>query len=286
MSDYPKPFLKYPGGKDQLLAELVSLIPKPWLDEKVLRYHEPFLGGGALLLALWRLSRGSLKAWAGDANAELIDAWWAVTNHPEDVAKELDSWPSNERTFYRIRAMKPWKITDRIVRAARTIYLNKNCFNGLFRLGPDLLEPERRNFNVPWGKRPGARVYDANNFRALEGVEVSLWPMDFRECTDGYRAVEPGDLCFMDPPYVPVKKTSMTDYGSGKFTMYDHEDLAGMFERLVERGAHCMLCNSDVPWVRDRFGAFDIHEIEANRAINRDGKSRTGASELIIVGSR
>ena len=281
--EVPRPFVKYAGGKDQLLPELLSLVPKGWSDTKLLRYHEPFLGGGALLLALWRLTQGKIAAWAADSNAELIDAWWEVTNHPKEVMEAIDAWPSDERTFYRIRAMKPWKVADRIVRAARTIYLNKNCYNGLFRLGPGLLEPERRNFNVPWGKRPGIKSYDRANFWKLKGVRVSLRSADFRECSVG---VVPGDLIYFDPPYLPVRSTSMTDYGSGKFGLKDHEDLAELFDALVDRGAYCMLSNADLPWVRERYSSHRVHPVVANRAINRDGAGRAGAGEVVVVGFR
>lgn len=283
MSDYPKPFLKWCGGKDQLLPELVSLVPKGWSHGKLLRYHEPFLGGGALLLALWRLTQGKRQAWAGDNNPELITAWNLVVSEPERVMAVLDGWSSDERTYYRIRTMNPWHANTPAVAAARTIYLNKNGYNGLYRLAPDFFDGNVMKFNVPWGKRPGTKAYDRANLLALKEIRASFWVGDFRYCADG---VDPGDLVYFDSPYLPIKPTSMTDYGSGKFGQKDHEDLADLFDALVARGAYCMLSNADLPWVRERYSNHRVHSVVANRAINRDGAGRTGALEVVVVGFR
>lgn len=283
MTDYPKPFLKWAGGKDQLLPELTSAIPKPWIDAKRKRYHEPFLGAGALFLELWRLTGGKLVAFIGDANHELMDAWKGVLMVADEVAEYLDEWPSDARTYYRIRAMDPEEVELLAERAARTIYLNKNCFNGLYRLGPHFLDPTKRAFNVPWCKEPGRKAYEPENFEALSKVRAAWHWRDFWDC---HRDVRKGDLVYFDPPYVPVKRTSKTDYGTGSFGYAEHEKLAELFDRLVDRGAHCLLSNADTPWVRDRYSSHAVHEVVANRAINRDGKKRTGAAEVIVVGSR
>ncbi len=282
VGEVPRPFLKWAGGKGQLLPELVSLIPSRWSDGKLLRYHEPFLGGGAFFLELWRLSQGKIEAYLDDANLELMNAWTLVLSEPERVMAVLDEWPSDERTYYRIRTMDPWHVNSSVVAAARTIYLNKNGYNGLYRLAPDFFDENVPKFNVPWGKRPGTKAYDRANLLAFKEVGASLWAGDFRDAA----RIEPGDLVYFDPPYLPIKPTSMTDYGPGKFGQKDHEDLACLFDALVDRGAYCMLSNVDLPWVRERYHRHRVHSVVANRAINRDGKGRTGAEEVIVVGFR
>lgn len=285
----PHPFLKWAGGKDELLSMLVDAIPKRWWDgtgkrKKLRRYHEPFLGGGALFFHLCRVAKLDGVGFAGtisDSNAELMDCWTAIGMEPEWLMETIDSWGTDHGSYYQVRAMKPWLIDELVVRAARTIYLNKTCFNGLYRLGPDFLDPRRRVFNVPWGKSEDPAIYDRDNIMAVHGIGGFLhFTRDFWDVESDVR---PGDLVYFDPPYVPVKRTSFRNYGE-RFDYDDHEKLAELFEGLVARGAFCVLSNSDTPWVRDRYKQFEVRRIEASRSINSDGAGRGKVGEVIVVG--
>lgn len=284
---YPRPFLKWAGGKAELVPELLRLVPSRWWEDlrrRKLRYHEPFLGAGALYLALVRRVGRGLPAFLADSNRELVETWCTVLDDPEAVRTWLIAQGTSGSDYYRIRAMREDRLTP-VEAAGRMIYLNKTCFNGLYRTGPDFLDPTRRVFNVPWGKAECPALYDPGNFAELWELELAptINCCDFREVGD---RVFRGDLVYFDPPYVPVKRTSKTDYGSGNFDYSDHEDLALLFEELVERGARCLLSNADTPWVRDRYRAFEVHLVEARRSISRDGKGRSGAREVVVVGGR
>ncbi len=287
--DYPGPFLKWAGGKTQLLDELLYLIPHTWIDNrrKWRRYHEPFLGAGALYFALYRLFGDRLVAHLGDDNRDLMEAWTGVMVEPDLVAAWIDAQGTTRADYYRIRAMRPETavLLELLAeRAARTIYLNKTCWNGLYRTGPDFMDPELKVFNVPWGKRESVTIYDPENFAAFG--KMARMPLaftrDFWQCE---RDVLEGDLVYFDPPYVPVKRTSKTDYGSGAFGYDEHERLAELFDMLVtKRGAHCLLSNADTPWVRDRYRAHYLHPVKGRRSINSDGEGRGPVGEVIVVG--
>lgn len=282
---YPRPFLKWAGGKTDLVPELLRLVPSWWWERgrrKRPRYHEPFLGAGALYLAMVR-KLGKIDAFLADDNRELVNTWRTVLDDPTGVAAWLARQGVGERDYYRIRAIRRPEWLNPVEQAGRMIYLNKTCFNGLYRTGPDFLDPTRRAFNVPWGKAECPALYDQANLEAFGGLDPTLNCCDFRATGD--RVFE-GDLVYFDPPYVPVRRTSKTDYGSGAFGYDDHEDLALLFCRLVDDGACCLLSNADTPWVRDRYRAFEVHRVEARRSISRDGEGRAGARELIVVGGR
>lgn len=281
--DSPRPFLKWAGGKGDLLGELVPRIPERWLAEAG-RYHEPFVGAGALFFELHH-QYGPLQGVLSDANPELMDCWYEVITRPELLMENLDAWATDEATFYRVRAMKPWKIEDRSLRASRTIYLNKCGYNGLYRLGPDFMEPDHLAFNNPWGKRTKVTLYERENIFAVQRATagMQLQHKDFYQVSSF--ALE-GDLVYFDPPYVPLRRgrrKSFTAYTGQDFTMDDHERLAQLFEHLVGRGVFCMLSNLSTPWVRDRFKRFRVDEIDAPRTISSDG-NREPVREVIIVG--
>lgn len=283
----PRPFLKWAGGKAQLLDQLLGLIPNEWWrPRRIHRYHEPFLGGGALYLALVRAWGSRLIAHVADSNPELVDAWTGVLMDPLAVRAWLDSQGTTEADYYRVRAMKPESLESKAERAARTIYLNKAGFNGLYRTGPDFMSPQAKAFNVPWGKDERVGLYEPANLSAFKNWPGRMPTIHARECWECEGEVKKGDLVYLDPPYVPVTRTSKTDYGFGDFRYDEHERLAQMFERLVKRGAFVMLSNSDTPWVLDRYRDFEVHRVTANRAINRDGTKRRGAREVIVVGGR
>lgn len=285
-SELPKPFLKWAGGKDQLLDHIVDLIPNAWFEGPGRRrYHEPFLGGGAVFFALRRQLGSRLLARLSDRTRPLIDAWLAVLSEQEAVANWIRDQQTSESAYYRIRAMDPSKL-DPVTRGARAIYLNKTCFNGLYRVAPHFLDPKKAVFNVPWGKREAPAIFDPANFRAISKCrpEVTIRCCDFRAVDP---VVGPGDLIYLDPPYVPITKTSKTAYEI-PFGYGDHEELAELAASWVERGAYVLASNSSTPWTRTTWGnlpGFRIHGVEAKRSVGASSGSRGKVKEILAVGT-
>lgn len=275
----PYPFLKWAGGKDRQADLILGLFPE-YIGAT---YHEPFLGAGAVFLAA-RRSGFSGPAVLSDLNSDLIDCWAEVASNPEQIMEWLDAQPTDEKTYFRIRAMNSTKL-DPIVRAARFIYLNRTCFNGLYRLGPDFKDASRLVFNVPWGKNPKAKLYDRDNLeavaRSIVGLKVTFNGCSFRTALESVRR---GDLVYFDPPYVPIKKTSFTRYTGSEFGYAEQEELAAEFDRLVDLGARVILSNAKTPWVVDRFRRYEIHTVNAARSIAADGGRRAPVPEVLIVG--
>ncbi|MEO0140715.1 MAG: DNA adenine methylase [candidate division WOR-3 bacterium] len=268
----PRPFLKWAGGKSQILPELLSRVPSDFGA-----YHEPFLGGGALFFALMR--RGILrdkKVFLSDSNPELINAFLVIRDNPEELLELLRGYQrrNTREEYYRIRAENPISPTER---AARLIYLNRTCYNGLYRVN------SRGEFNVPYGRYKNPRIYDPDNIRAvseaLKGVEVL--------CED-FEAVlsraEPGDFVYLDPPYYPLSRTaSFSDYTLDGFSEEDHIRLARTFAELAKRGVLVMESNSDTDFVRSYYRGWRLTQIKAKRPINSKGEGRGPVSELVVL---
>ena len=269
---HPQPFLKWAGGKRKLLPDLLSQLPVfPGA------YHETFLGGGALFFEAH--DSGLLlgkQVLLSDANDELVNAYRVVRDRVDDLIgqlHELRALPLGPETYGEVRDQDPTALTA-VEHAARTIYLNKVGFNGLYRLN------KKGKFNVPCGKHKNPSIFDPEILRAdslaLQGAVISC--ADFRA---SLQAVRPGDLVYIDPPYDGVE---FTEYTPGGFKRDDQEDLAVEFERLAQLGAFVMMSNSSSEWVRERYAAFKQIEVLAPRSVNSNGKKRGPVSELIIIG--
>ncbi len=269
------PFLKWAGGKTQLLDQLLELVP-----EKFGAYHEPFVGAGALFFRLRALGRVR-KARLSDINPELMNAWKMLRDSPQTVIAELEplAGRTGEKDFYAIRAQDP----DQMVgpqRAARLLYLNKTCFNGLFR------ENRKGQFNVPYGRYARPKVLDRENLlavsKALTGVKVEQAPF-----ASVVKHAKAGDFVYFDPPYHPINATSsFTTYSRGGFGEEQQRQLARVFGELADAGVHVMLSNSDTPLIRKLYEAqgHRVHQVKALRAINSRGDKRGAVHELIVVG--
>jgi len=275
----PKPFLKYAGGKKRLLPNLMEYIPKTFG-----RYYEPFLGGGALYFSLARNSRLNLGASLSDLNSELINTYHSLASDCDGVIKILEVFQSEhqkrEKNFFlELRQQQPIELTATEA-AARTIYLNKTCYNGLFRLN------RSGEFNVPYGKFKNPKILDEENLRAVAKTlrkTATILRLDFETICE---SCLPGDFVYFDPPYIPVSKTSsFTSYTRNRFTMDDHERLAGLYKDLHDKGVHVMLSSSDAEWTRNTFEDFKIVEVDMNRSIScrSEGRKRK-LKELIVVG--
>lgn len=276
-----KPFLKWAGGKTQLLPELLARTPKTFG-----RYFEPFVGGGALFFALHDNGRlaASGGAYLNDANEKLITTYTAVRDHVDEVFGNLTVDEYNEGSKEKQREI--FDVVRRLfnandgppaLRAARFIFLNKTCFNGLYR------ENRSGEFNVPFGDR--LLSIDTNGIRecsrALQTAVLSSH--DFEVAVSDSKE---GDFVYFDPPYVPVSATSnFSAYQKEGFGPKEQTRLRDVARRLKERGVHVLLSNADVSFVRDLYSSpfFVIDRVEARRNINSKGDRRGAVGELLIT---
>lgn len=261
-----KPFLKWAGGKRQLLDHLRARVP-----EGHGTYHEPFVGGGALFF-----DTAPERAILADWNPRLVRTYRSVRDNPEAVIARLATYPNEKEFFLRMREQDIDAGSDEDL-AAWMIYLNKTGFNGLYRVN------RRGGFNVPFGRYKNPKICDADNLRAaserLQGVEILH--SDFRGVEE---RCKPGDFVYFDPPYVPASNTaSFTAYTKNGFNLDDQAELRDLAMRLKEKGVSVLLSNSSVPEVHALYAeGFERIEIFANRAINSNAAKRGKVAEALI----
>lgn len=268
------PFVKWAGGKTQLLDKLEGYIPETYN-----RYFEPFIGGGALLLDIQ-----PQKAVINDVNGQLLNVYSQLKADVEEVIKiinEFDSIECDKLHYLRMREEYNEKINKNILDAecaALMIWINKHCFNGLYRVNSKGL------FNVPYNQKINGRSINEENLRNisyyLNSYEIEIRKGDFETaCID----VQDGDFVYFDSPYIPVSKTAdFTDYTKDGFNYDDHCRLAALYRRLDKVGAKVMLSNNNVDLVYELYDGFKIESIDVRRAINRDASKRVG-KEVIIT---
>jgi DNA adenine methylase len=265
-----EPFIKWAGGKRLLLPQILPLLPR--LDAGH-RYFEPFLGGGAIYFAL-----GPARALLSDLNSELIEAFEAVRDEVDEVIRRMQRLKNNEDCYYAVRSSRP---RTRPTRAARFIYLNKTCFNGLFRVNL------RGEFNVPFG-RHGAHhtVCDEDQLRsasrALQNAEFAV--ADFGRAMRRARA---RDLVYLDPPYTLAHvNNGFIEYNARVFSWEDQRRLASVARRLVNRGVRVAISNGDHPSITNLydFPEFTITRVDRWSTVAGGSGFRFPTSELMIVG--
>jgi DNA adenine methylase len=268
------PFLKWAGGKGQLLKDFMRFFP-----DKFNNFIEPFVGGGAVFFYLY--SSGQLwekKSVLIDSNKDLINTYQIIKdeNKLKVIIKALSNgkYLNNETTFYKIRKEEPKNDTDR---AARIMYLNKTCFNGLYRVN------SKGKFNAPFGRYNNPRICDSKNLQAvnksLENTE--LINGDFTAVLE-YAAKN--DFVYFDPPYQPISKTSsFTGYTKNSFNEKDQVRLAEVFKKLDKRGCKLMLSNSDADFIRELYKGYRIEVVKAKRMINCKAAKRGAINELVIL---
>jgi DNA adenine methylase len=263
-----KPFLKWAGGKGQLLEQF-----RPLLPEIRGRYFEPFAGSAAVFFAL-----RPRHAMLADVNRELIDCYRAVQGDVERVIDALASHEYDEAHYYRVRGLDPEELALP-ERAARTIFLNKTGYNGLYRVN------KKGRFNVPFGRytKPGFSQPDSlNNLRAcaraLRGVTLEV-----RDFAGVVRRARGGDFVYFDPPYVPASRTAdFTSYVAGGFGLEEQRRLAEVFGELARKGVKAMLSNSDTPAVRELYRGFRVDTVYASRSINSRADKRGKVGEVVV----
>lgn len=262
------PFLKWAGGKRQLLAKILPLVPTT-----IKSYHEPFVGGGAVFFAV-RAAREFGHAHLGDSNDRLVRTYRGLASSVDRVIELLGTY-KYERAFYdEMRARDVDGRPDAEL-AAWMIYLNKTGFNGLYRVNSKNL------FNVPFGRYANPKICDAPGLRL---AAQALATADVR--TEHFSAVEKrakkGDFVYFDPPYVPVGKQSFVSYTDSGFGQDEHVKLAELARRLKQKGVAVLLSNADTPWVREIYEGFEIEQVMANRNVNSKGAARGAVAELLI----
>lgn len=281
-----KPILKWAGGKSALIPELKKYITPELLEGN--RYIEPFIGGGALAFELVHKSTT-----IGDLNAELINLYEVVKTDPEGLIKELKNHQSfavidefAEDHYYEVRAWdrdKYFELMSPVMKAARTVYLNKTCFNGLYRVN------SKGYFNSPIGRSSSGKAPDIVQEDTIREMSKFLQTVDIK--AGDYRAIvndwKPmsGDVIYLDPPFEPGEEISTSGFVSYQKEGWSQEDLkllkseCDYWSRL---GAKVIISNNDTPFVRDLFSDWEIHAVDARRSINRNGKGRKG-KEVIIT---
>lgn len=275
-----RPFIKWAGGKGQLLPELNRLLPGTFR-----RYYEPFVGGAALFFHLYNTRRLHSGATLSDANPDLVECYEVVRDDVKTLIGlllEHQQHRLSSEYFLQIRSWdrdQGWKTKrSKAERAARTIYLNRTCYNGLYR------QNQKGQFNAPFGYYKNPLICDPDNLRAVSAAlrDVELRVADFAAVL---LHAEAGDLVYFDPPYVPVSATAaFTHYTGQTFGPEDQRRLASVFRQLAERGVYVMLSNSDTPLSREIYlsPSFRHDVVLASRKINCDGRKRGNVEELIV----
>ncbi len=264
---YPRPFVKWAGGKRQVLSQYAPFFPK-----NIHTYFEPFLGGGAIFFHLQ-----PSKAVLTDINAELVNVYQHVRDSVEEVLAILREHQKHhsKEYYYSVRANLE---VSPLERAARFLYLNKTCFNGLYR------ENSKGHFNVPMGRYKKPAIYNpellCSASRALQSTAIAL---ESFENILNY-SLHPHDLVYFDPPYHPISATSrFTSYNRYAFCADDQIRLKETFAELARRGIQVMLSNSDCFFIRELYEGFNIHTIQAARSINSKSERRGKITELLIT---
>ncbi|QLH11512.1 DNA adenine methylase [Nitrosarchaeum sp. AC2] len=272
----PKPFVKWAGGKRQLIPILHQNLPEAFGT-----YYEPFLGGGALLFHILTDKNGQ-KCSISDLNSDLVLAYTTIRDRIDALISSLKNHEKNYQKdsksyYYSVRESNP---RNEVEKTSRLIFLNRTCFNGLYRVN------SKGKFNVPLGKYTNPNIVNEENIRAVSSIlqtnRISIKCRDFESVL---RDAKKGDLVYFDPPYQPVSSTAnFTSYTTKDFTYDDLTRLAELCLKLDSKECHVLLSNSDSKEVSDIFAKkpWKITRIEANRSINSNSKKRTGHFELLI----
>lgn len=273
LSKEAEPFLKWAGGKSQLLEQYEAFIPSRFNN-----YFEPFVGGGAVFFHLFNSGylNDSKKIVLIDSNDELINCYQVIKKNVDQLISMLTNskFLNREDIYYKIRTEYP---EGQIERAARAIYLNKTCFNGLYRVN------SKGKFNVPFGKYKNPLLCNSKNLRAVNIAlrKVEIICDDFWGCLG---LAGKGDFTYLDPPYQPLNKTAnFTAYTRNSFNEKEQIRLHRLFKKLDSKSCKVMLSNSDTSFIRELYRDFRIEVVLARRAINCKAEGRGKINELVIL---
>ncbi|MEL7020294.1 MAG: DNA adenine methylase [Bacteroidota bacterium] len=266
-----KPFVKWAGGKRQLLAQISPFIPATFGT-----YYEPFLGGGAVLFHIQ-----PQRCMINDINTEMINVYRMVQNRVEELIQILKTYKNESDFYYAIRSLDRspnYDSMSAVERAARILFLNKTCFNGLFRVN------RQGQFNVPFGRYKNPNITNEDTLRAvsafLQQSNCQLLNTDFAKAVQTATA---GDFIYFDPPYDPLPGSpSFTDYTLSGFGQQDQERLKQTCDSLHKRGVKFLLSNSATNFIKELYGAYTVQIVRASRNINSVGKKRGKIDEVLI----
>ena len=267
LNNIAKPILKWAGGKTQMLGDLLPKVPKSYG-----RYIEPFFGGGAMFFALQ-----PENAIIADSNPELINMYRQVAENVDEVISYLKKYENTSEMFYAVRE-QDWICLPKAEAAARTIFLNRTCFNGLYRVN------KQGKFNVPYGKYANPRICDEEGLKSASKAlkKADILCGDYLLVLEHY--AEAGDFVFLDPPYLPISEyADFKRYTKEQFYEEDHIELAKMIMRLQERGCHVVLTNSNHPLVHELYAPFTIDVIQTKRHISCNGSTRKGEDVIVTI---
>ena len=270
-----KPFVKWAGGKRQLLPTIKENLPKEFNN-----YFEPFLGGGAVLLELQ-----PEHATVGDVNEILIATYKAIKNCSKALINWLDIFEDefnseeNKKEYYYSKRAKYNELLSKnyldLEACALFIFLNKTCFNGLYRVN------SHGEFNVPFNNKKELTLYERDN---IDNVKKYLQNVDLevRDFEETCKTAKTGDFVFFDSPYAPLSDTSFEAYTKEGFSLENHQRLARVFKDLSDKGVYCMLTNHNTELINELYKDYKIQVVDVRRAINRNKDNRKG-QEVIIT---
>ena len=277
IGERPKPFVKWVGGKRQLLRQFkeLGLYPPDGFDPINHTYHEPFAGGGAVFLDLL-----PKKAVLSDLNPELITTYKVIKDNVDKLIKLLKTYKYEKEFYLKIRSKKIEKLSD-VQIAARFIYLNRTCFNGLYRVN------KSGQFNVPMGEYTNPLICDEDNLKKISKAlkTVKIYNEDYKKVL---KRAKKGDFIYFDPPYYPVNRTSnFTSYTTETFLEKEQEELRDTFVELHKRGCFVMLSNSDTPFINNLYSNLDkkikVNKVLAGRNINSNSSKRGKIKEVLVI---
>lgn len=272
--------MKWAGGKRQLLPQLEPLFPREFNN-----YHEPFLGGGAVAFHIIQ-NKKPKKIFLSDINEELINVYVSVKENPEELIELLKKYRAKHKKegkkFYlkmrKLDREEDLELLSKVSRAARFIYLNRTCFNGLYRVNSS------NQFNVPMGNYKNPDIVQEKNLKEisklLQNAEIKV--QSFEKILS---KVKKNDFVYFDPPYYPLNKSSFTTYTKDNFLEKEHKKLFELFVKLDEKGAKVMLSNSNAPFILELYKKYKkkMRHVDATRMINCNAEERGNVKEVVIM---
>lgn len=267
------PFVKWVGGKRQLMSEIVNLLPKNIQDYK---YTEPFIGGGAVLFHLQ-----PKNAIINDFNEELINVYQVIKNNLDELIVDLKKHKNESDYFYDIRGLdrnKKFNLLTDVERASRVLYLNKTCFNGLYRVN------NAGEFNAPFGRYKNPNIVNEPTLKAvhnyLNSNNIEILAGDYSQAL---KLADKNTFVYLDPPYYPISEGSnFTGYVQGGFDVHDQTNLRKACDELNKNGVKFLLSNSAAPFILYQYKDYNIQFVKAKRAINSNGSKRGDVDEILV----
>ncbi|VVB83893.1 D12 class N6 adenine-specific DNA methyltransferase [uncultured archaeon] len=272
MSNGIPSFIKWAGGKKQLLEQFKQFFP-----DKIENYYESFVGGGTIGFYLLKTHPEIKKIYLSDINKELVTTYKVVKNDINNLINLLKQYKEkhNKEFYYKIRSQEVNKLSELQI-ATRFIYLNKTCFNGLYRVN------SKGQFNVPIGDYKNPTICQEEDLREISKL-LQKDDISVKQFYDAVKKAKKGDFIYFDPPYYPLNRSSFTKYTKEQFLEKEQEKLAEVFKDLDKRGCKVMLSNSDTEFIKNLYRGYYISVVKATRMINCNATKRGKINEIVIT---